>query len=138
MILWLILLPHDLVMASDGCSAVVMWSCGFVASLGLAWLLWSACRAHTALVVRRSHAHGSSGPHVACARLLWSGTTSLVTLTLTLTLIKTCSRTELVLILWLILWLILLLHDLVMASDASSPVVMWSCGFVASLGPGPR
>ena len=69
--------------------AVALWSCGPVAlwpysalvlasarpraSLGgLAQLLWSAGRAHTALVVRRSHVHGSSGPHVARTRLHWT------------------------------------------------------------------
>ena len=60
--------------------AVALWSRGLVALwphlalvlasarprawLGLARLLWSAGRTHTALVVRRSHAHGSSGQHV--------------------------------------------------------------------------
>ena len=68
--------------------AVALWSCGPVAlwphwalvlasarpraSLGLARLLWSAGRAHTALVVRRWHAHGSSGLQVAGAQLHWT------------------------------------------------------------------
>ena len=54
---------------------VVLWLHGLArpgASLGLARLLWFAGRAHTALVFRRSHAHGSSGPHVARTRLHWT------------------------------------------------------------------
>ena len=34
-----------------------------------AQLVWSAGRARTALVVRRSRAHGFRGPQVACARI---------------------------------------------------------------------
>ena len=54
------------------CVALVLASACPRASLGLARLLWSAGRMHTALVVRRSHAHGSCGLHVARARLHWT------------------------------------------------------------------